>query len=87
MATPPVWWAIIRRRKIRSASTPVAAFSSASCAGVAMPGIEPSGPVCAAACSPPTQAIGGREPVWSRPHCTSHPYICPACCCWLVMMS
>ena len=83
-----MWWAIIRRRKIRSASTPVAALSSSSWALVAMPGIVPSAAGVGAEAWPlPTQAIGARLPVWDRPHCRSHPYICPACCCWLVMMS
>ena len=36
---------------------------------------------------PRPRPSAARLPVWSRPHCTSQPYIWPACCCWLVMMS
>ena len=38
MATPPSWWAIISRRKIRSASTPVGGPQLVELGWVAMPG-------------------------------------------------
>jgi hypothetical protein len=45
ISSAPSWWAIIRARKIRSASTPEAADSSATWAGVASEYLRVWGPV------------------------------------------